>query len=274
MPQNAGIHVKKYIKALKARKGVLLEKLNVQLAEAGQKPVVEKDRNKTPPEEEEKEQPSWATPELDKLGTTAAEKLEKANEARSNLDVALGLSSEVESGPDGESGPAETGAPSGASGPAEVEKNVTEATNSTELSPFAVLTKRMAGIAKMAREMLGGPKKNASAASSGASGSAEDAEEETDASGSSGASGPEMKSLTRTFVSDGATSTVTTVFHKKGEADADGKVWGAVKKLEKEHGKMKAEIDAVNLQSKVRTNQNNRIHLPILAVLLAPSTKN
>ena len=159
------------------------------------------------------------------------------------MDAALGLSSEGESGPDGESGPAEAGAPSGASGPAEMEKNVTEATNSTESSPFAVLTKRMAGIAKRAREMLGGPKKNASAASSGASGSAEDAEEETDASGSSGASGPEMKSLTRTFVSDGATSTVTTVFHKSGEADADGKVWGAVKKLEKEHGKMKAEID-------------------------------
>ena len=160
------------------------------------------------------------------------------------MDVALGLSSQWDSA-EAASGPAEAGAPAeAASGPAEVAKNVTEAKNSTELSPFEVLTKRMAGIAKMAREMLGGPKKNVSAASSGASGSGEDAEEETDASGNSGASGPEMKSLTRTFVSDGATSTVTTVFHKKGEADADGKVWGAVKKLEKEHGKMKAEIDA------------------------------
>ena len=66
-----------------------------------------------------------------------------------------------------------------------------------------------------------------------------------------------MKSLTRTFVSDGATSTVTTVFHKKGEADADGKVWGAVKKLEKEHGKMKAEIDAKSTILIVRTKQKN-----------------
>ena len=103
----AGIHVKKYIKALKARKGVLLEKLNVHLAEAGQKPVVEKDKNKTPPEEEEKkEQPSWATPELDKLGTTVAEKLEKANEARSSLDVALGLSSDASDPAEAASGPA------------------------------------------------------------------------------------------------------------------------------------------------------------------------
>merc|ERR1711871_670604 len=134
----AGIHVKKYIKALKARKGVLLEKLNVHLAEAGQKPVVEKDKNKTPPEEEEKEQPSWATPELDKLGTTVAEKLEKANEARSSLDVALGLSSDASDSAEAASGPAEaaSGPAEAASGPAEVANNVTEAKNSTELSPF------------------------------------------------------------------------------------------------------------------------------------------
>ena len=103
----------------------------------------------------------------------------------------------------------------------------------------------MAGIAKMAREMLGGPKKNATAPS-GASGGAEE-DEDADASGASGAesgaSGPAMKSLTRTFVSDGATSTVTTVFNKKGDADSPGKVWSAVKKMEKEHGKMKANAE-------------------------------
>ena len=157
----AGIHVKKYIKALKARKGVLLEKLNVHLAEAGQKPVVEKDKNKTPQRRKRKEQPSWATPELDKLGTTVAEKLEKANEARNNLDVALGLSSDASDSAEAASGPAEaaSGPAEAASGPAEVANNVTEAKNSTELSPFEVLKKRMAGIAKMAREMLGGPKR-------------------------------------------------------------------------------------------------------------------
>ena len=60
------------------------------------------------------------------------------------------------------------------------------------------------------------PKKNVSAASSGASGPGDDAEEEADAISNSGASGPEMKSLTRTFVSDGATSTVTTVSTRRG----------------------------------------------------------
>merc|ERR1711981_451917 len=198
--------------------------------------------------EDEKEQPNWATPELDKLGTAVGEKLEKANEARDDLDVALGVapSSSDGSGAEGDasgsasaSGPAEAvAASSGPSGPS-------DAGNSTELTPFEVLKKRMAGIAKMAREMLGGPKKNATAPS-GASGGAEE-DEDADASGASGAesgaSGPAMKSLTRTFVSDGATSTVTTVFNKKGDADSPGKVWSAVKKMEKEHGKMKANAE-------------------------------
>ena len=228
----------------------MLEKLNGQLAEAGRKPVVEKDPNKSPPEEEEKEQPSWATPELDNLGTAVAEKLEKANEARDSLDAALGVApgsssgdelvAEGGSGSASASGPSEPVASSGASGPSDASGPGGEKGNETAaLSPFEVLKKRMAGIAKMAREMLGGPKKNITTPS-GASGSAEEDDEDASgaAAGESGASGPEMKSLTRTFVSDGATSTVTTVFNNK-KGDSAGKVWSDVKKMEKEHGEMK-----------------------------------
>merc|ERR1711981_971272 len=79
-----------------------------------------------------------------------------------------------------------------AANPVESKRENTTANTTVTLSPFEVLKKRMAGIAKMAREMLGGPKKNitASSSSGGASGgSSATEEEEGNDSTASGASG-------------------------------------------------------------------------------------
>lgn len=228
----AALHAKKYLRAVKDRKNFLLAKMNSYLAEAGRPQFVEKEE-KDEDTSEKKEPPSWGTPELDDMAVTVQEKVDSANQIRGELEQVIGqpiAQNEVEepsaSGPeDSASGPVS------ASGPADDVEAI--AANATDAStPLEVLKKRMTAIAKMASEMLGGPKQNNTDAS-GASGAAED-EDENAASGPpeepEDMSGPEYKTLTRTFVSNGATSTVTTIFHKKGDSKAA--LWKKVKALE------------------------------------------
>merc|ERR1711871_1019016 len=233
----AALHAKKYLKAVKDRKDFLLAKLNNYLAEAGRPQFVEKEEEEEDTSEKT-EPPSWGTPELDEMAVTVQEKVDAANQVRGELEQVIGepigatVSEEFASGPEeSASGPEESasGPEEAASGPVDTESIAANATDAS--TPLDVLKQRMSAIAKMASEMLGGPKENKTDAS-GASGASED--EDDAASGPAqepeDMSGPEYKSVTRTFVSKGATSTVTTVFQKK--ADAKAALWKKVKALE------------------------------------------
>merc|ERR1711871_1256915 len=219
----AALHAKKYLKAVKDRKNFLLAKLNSYLAEAGRPQFVEKEE-KDEDTSEKTEPPSWGTPELDEMAATVQEKVDSANQVRGELEQVIGEPIGATVSEESASGPEES-----ASGPVDSESIAANATDAS--TPLDVLKQRMSAIAKMASEMLGGPKENKTDAS-GASGASED--EDDAASGPAqepeDMSGPEYKSVTRTFVSQGATSTVTTVFQKK--ADAKAALWKKVKALE------------------------------------------
>ena len=203
---NAGIKAKMYVDALRKRRHALLEKLNIVLELSGHPKIEEKKAEEAvtlPP-------PSWDTPALSAMKSDMDKAIAHADDAKLAAEEVVGTSSDPAVQEEDASGP-EDDTSGDASGPEQVVEEVME---EGPLTPMQLLKQRLDNVTRIASEHLNRTFDNVT---------------ETEGDGTTKNDGDGKKSVTRTFVSEGATTTVSTMFHPQVEEDA---LWKQVKKVE------------------------------------------
>lgn len=240
----AGIHTRAYLDALTGRRAEILSKLNRYLADAGKPPVQDPDSAPQASPAAAEKGPSWGTPQLDSLQDRAQAAGAEADAAVQSLGGAAAADADSEA--TAEAGDAAEPATKGAASEEAAAAANATAEEEASLTPAQRLEKRLEKISQLAKAVLGnstedgddsdGGKTLPGAAAESAASEAPQAPLGVEPAGSTASDAPGEHSQTRTFVSGGATTTVTTMYHPKEQHEEEAKVWKQVKDLEEASG--------------------------------------